>query len=219
MTFKTDSDTKFDSIHELSWYPWFTKSYKGTLILGESHYSGEDFKDMLFSKDFTRNRILGPAMKGSGKSLLFRNLERAVFAKVDISSEERIDFWDSVAFMNLVQRTMADIKERPSRDDYKTGWNVFARVAEILKPHTVIAIGTEINKVQTFRQWFSSTGYEVKGKEIWSDEKNGRGYEYCFPFLGDRIQKVIFIKHTSAYFSWETCSRFLHGNCKIAQTD
>ncbi len=119
-------DSKFDTIPGLSWYPWHTDSYAGITVLGESNYSGweknEEEASWLKSKDFTRNRISGPALNGQSDEPIYRNLERAVFCTDHIDISKRSKLWNSVAYYNLVQRAMSSIAERPSRQDFTTGW-------------------------------------------------------------------------------------------------
>jgi len=206
-------DSKFDSINGLAWYPWISTEYKGTVVLGESNYGGWGHDDWLESKDFTRNRIAGPALSGSADEPLYRNLERAIYGKSDISAAEQKSFWNSVAYMNIVQRPMKTIEERPVREDFKNGWDLFWKANQILKAHTVIVIGTEPAKVQTFRQALTQQGITEISEE-WSKEKNGSSYEYSFQLNKSELKHVVFIKHTSQFFSWETCSRFL-AKCEV----
>jgi len=206
-------DTQFDLVTGLSWYPWVTNSYKKIMILGESNYGGweedEEQKLWLKSKEFTRNRIAGPASNGNPKEPTFRNLERAIFNCSSIDQARRESFWNSVAYMNQVQRAMSTDKERPTRADYAMGWQVFEKVNSILQPEVVIVLGTEVNKVQTFRQYLNANNISVV-KETWSDQKNGSGYEYAFEIDHPITKKVVFIKHTSQFFSWQKCALFLN---------
>lgn len=205
-------DSKFEAIDGLAWYPWHTNSYAGITILGESCYGGweksEEERGWLKSKDFVRNRIAGPALNGQPDEPIYRNLERAIFNRNHIDKTSREKFWNSVAFYNIVQRVMPTISARPTRKDFAEGWLIFDKVNSILNSNTVIVIGTQIEKVQTFRQYVNSTGKKIIN-EIWSDVKNGNGFEYAFELDHGTLSKVVFIKHTSKFFSWEKCSGFL----------
>ncbi|MCG2759772.1 MAG: hypothetical protein L6407_00985, partial [Candidatus Delongbacteria bacterium] len=164
-------------IINLTWYPWVGKDFKNTIILGESHYDKWDDVDpvtsaaWLASKVFTRNRTAGPALNGNPKEPYFRNFERAYFGASQIERNLANNLWHSVAHFNLVQKVMKDKNERPTREDYRTGWDVFWDVNKILNTENVIVFGTDLMKIQTFRQLLLK--HKIKADVIPSDESLG----------------------------------------------
>jgi hypothetical protein len=63
-----------------------------------------------------------------------------------LSDDQAIEsFWDRVAFSNFVQRRLLGARtDRPTRADWQTGWQVFTKTVEELKPNLVIALGKEL---------------------------------------------------------------------------
>jgi len=212
--FKKEFDKSFDEIDGLKWYPWVGKDYKDTLILGESHYewnyADEDEATWLGSKEFTRNRTAGPALNENKNEPYFRNFERAYFGVSDVKIEDARKLWLSVAHFNLVQRVMSSINERPNIEDYRKGWEVAFKVAELLKAENIIMLGSETKKVQPFRQFLNAKGIIVLPEnEVWSKQTLGsRSYGIAFKLENPSLKRVIFIKHPSSFFKWINCYNF-----------
>lgn len=207
-------DELFDQINNLTWYPWVGENYSGLMILGESNYDKWDgidakvSKDWLSSKDFTRNRIVGAALKEHGEGdKIYRNLEKAVWGKAIITAEEREKLWNSSAFINMVQRPMSTNTERPQREDFREGWEIFGEISKILKPETVLVLGTTLQKIQTFRQFI--TKYKLISTEIESPKKNSRSTEINFNIQHESLRRITFLKHPSRSFKWEISNEFL----------
>lgn len=209
-----DWTKKFDQIHFLKWYPWVGSAYSGILIVGESNFDG--WKDVdsetsalwLADKNFTRNRMFGPAMNGDPTAKIYRNLERSVYGASSIELEKCQSFWNRAAYFNLVQRVMPTIEHRPDRSDYKQGWDVYWEIRKILKPRLSIILGTDLPKIQTFRQLLLK--HEITNvTEVESSLPLGsRTHGLAFTIAGDSKDAIVFIKHPSSYFSWENCNKF-----------
>ena len=141
----THFDDQLASLAELTWLPWVGEEYTSTavLLLGESFYS--DGTSWLAGREAIRHLVNNQGLRSMlpqfAKSRLFRNVERTLLAKSTSSYMEREKLWTSVAYLNLVQRVMATIKERPTVQDFDTGWRVLLEVALILKPQICIRLG------------------------------------------------------------------------------
>jgi hypothetical protein len=141
----THYDDQLTSLSGLTWLPWVGEEYPAAavLLLGESFYS--DGTSWLAGREAVRhlvnNQGLRSALPQFSKSRLFRNVERTLLAKPTSSFAEREKLWTSVAYLNLVQRVMATIKERPTGQDFDAGWRVLLEVALILKPQVCIRLG------------------------------------------------------------------------------
>jgi hypothetical protein len=130
----------------LTWLPWIGEHSSGTsslLLLGESFY--EDGDGWLRRKEAIRNLVRNHGLQSDllqfRKSKFFRNVEYTLLAKPQSSLEERKALWASVRYMNLVQRPMSSIKERPIPVDFDLGWQVVLDVAKIIRPAVCVRLG------------------------------------------------------------------------------
>lgn len=210
--YDTSFDKAFDEISDLKWYPWVGKDYKNTIILGESHYAwnyeNNEEATWINNKNFTRlHRTEGAALNTDVNSPYFRNFERAYFGASQIERYLANSLWHSVAHFNLVQRAVSSKHERPTREDYKNGWEVAWSVANILNSENIVVFGTEPKKIQTFWQLLSK--HKIKADVIESDDLLGsRTKGKAFIIENSNIKKVVFIKHPSSFFKWDKCHEF-----------
>jgi hypothetical protein len=208
-------ENKFDkellTIPGLTWLPWvgqnFAQSTARTFVLGESHYNWGEEKaaERLKSNDFTRSVLKGQGLlinREKSNWPLFRNVERALFQKKEVSAEERNELWLSVAYNNLVQRPMGTNKKRPSVEDYYKGWGVFLASCKVLGTKKVLVLGSEAKKLKALDQ------YVKKEARITSSVKAiGKVGRYKFrkatlQIDGQGTIELWFIRHPSSFFSW-----------------
>ena len=141
----THFDDQLVLIPGLTWLPWVGEQYAstGVLLIGESFYS--DGTGWLTRNDAVRHLVNNQGLHSEllqfSKSRLFRNVERTLLAKSTSSFAEREKIWTSVGYLNLVQRVMASIKERPTAQDFDNGWRVLLEVASVLRPQVCIRLG------------------------------------------------------------------------------
>ena len=218
-------ESKFDKalsdmegINRLPWIgPSYTDSPCKTLILGESVYNWRP-KDPTYIETISnpmnlRQLHVDHAINLKKNSRFVRNIERAVYKKKSPSSDEKIQFWNSVAYHNLVGRIMKTSKHRPSYNDYLYGWSVFEGVCNILSPEQIIVYGLERKKIQAFRDHFELGKFEI---DIERGDAIGRSLPVTAIVKSPTKEiKVIFIRHPSAFFSWRKWGTFINNQFEM----
>jgi len=233
----TSFDEKFTALlpNGLRWLPWVGKEFRNSsgriLVVGESHYTNEgdickiaDKKAECHSNVFyTREIVSEYPLEGyeagwknsgdRGNNPTFDNLHRTLL-KDDLLLPEhknkRSRLWSHLAFYNFIQNAMdygGNRRERPSPDDFLRGWKLFIQLADVLHPKACIFIGVQASN--SFNAAMGELSVQHKPVSI-GESINGvylrNGGEIA---LNDEVIKLVFIKHTSQYFSWETWSRYL----------
>lgn len=212
----TKFDEQFKEIKGLTWLPWVGKNYSNLssnnqlIIVGESNYDwGEEgSKDCLKNPEFTRIIIQDDGIDDpESNRKIMRNIERVFY---DFPTrEQKIKLWQSVVYYNLVQRYMETYteskKDRPTDKDYLDGWNIFFKIIKVLKPSYCLFCGVASAK---HFQSFENNGCQSEG--IKHLDKVGS----TLPRTGTVISvehstKLIFIKHPSSYFPWESWAEFI----------
>lgn len=204
--YSLDIDCQLLAIENLKWLPWVGNEYfdseRRILIVGESHYLTGSKSNRLEAEklNFTLNVIQTFCIDHREPQPTFDNLNRCLFGKKNPKKKVRTEMWKQLAFYNFVQRPMESIDERPTNEDLKTGWKVFAELIKILKPTHCIFIGFAAADS-------SSKQYKCNH----SKEKVGRSAARLFSVKLDEqtIIQCIAIKHTSQYFSWEKWHNYL----------
>lgn len=120
---------------ERRFHPWVGPLYDAglrdglrTLIVGESHYDSED------GPDLTRWSIDAHLAGGNWR---FNRTVEAIAPGLSAQFESRF-FWERVAFVNMVQTVMIDIRERPNADHGMQGWRALRRTIDELKPDVMM---------------------------------------------------------------------------------
>jgi len=235
-------DTSFDgffdplfkkdmSLTGLAWFPWVGKDYNKTpgrmLIVGESHYAKETDKKKTDDKLAkisanryeTRENVAEYPIEGSDagwekNNPTFDNLHRSLL-ETDLlnprDKDKRGLLWNQIGYYNLVQRPMDyGRRERPNPDDFINGWLVFSQLVKVLRPKTCIFIGVEASNY--FNQAMKDMGIEHTPIR-WSESING-----VYKRIGGSVTisgittKLIFMRHSSQYFSWDLWNKFLNEN-------
>lgn len=199
----------------LTWYPWvgakFAASEIKILVVAESHYSSESDPKRIARKlaevaddiGFTKDVVWESHVNEWWQNTMVSGLHRALFKTSQLSEQGRKSFWGSVAFYNFIQRPMeynAEVKERPSGDEFFAGWNTFVEVAKILKPDVVIFVGT--TAMGCFKQALSAMN--MKHEETSCEYANGAYSRFGWLETDNHRTSLISIRHTSSFFSWPT---------------
>lgn len=207
-------DMKLSNIEKLKWLPfvgneYFNNSFDNRMIIiGESHYLSE--KD--FSSGMDKNLSLTREIvdwigikKNYGRTKFFQNLYRALFQNDNIDITR---FWGMISFYNFVQRPMKTRKSRPSVDDFINGWEVFFELLEILKPNKCIFIGTSAS--HHLKTAISKSNFTIVNFR--RAEKISRTYPRILTIKNkaDEETEILFIQHTSQFFSWSKWNKFLN---------
>ena len=220
--YDTSFDSQFDTIENLTWKPWVGKNYSNAehkvLIIGESHYEWPTESDgvpsthYLADDNFSRNSINSRCLKHlSGSKLnepkLFTNAILSI--NNGISDELREKTWFNAAFYNFIQRPMKDHKNRPSREDFQNGWEVFENILDVVEPSYCIFLGLDTANsfnVNYLKNW-KTKGIVGFGNKAY---KVGRPYGRTVSFeKGNQKIDGVFIKHPSSFFSWDKWHQFM----------
>lgn len=211
-------DLEFNSIPELFYLPWVGKNYtqnnNSTLLIPESVYNWEvesikrkEVEMRLNQSNFVRELILEHGIEHAySKQILARNIERTF--GVDFKNEqERIDFWEGIAFHELVQRPLQNNKDRPKKDDYKTGANVLEQVIAFLKPNQCLFFGTDWQKFSSFKEALND---QLDVEELHFDKINNANPKILN--IKNWNTRIYFIKHPSKYYSSSEWKQFIENN-------
>ena len=227
-------DTSFDSLFErsikegsgLTWLPWVGKNFKKQkhkiLIIAESHYSNEinpekakeDIAKWLDEKNLTRDVVIECPINNEWRNITFSNLHRAILGTTEFAT---FKLWQEIAFYNFVQRPMqyrSDFRERPTFIDFLSGWKTFLTVIDILKPSLCIFVGVAASN--SFNQAFDDLGI-FHSTMSWGGQLNNvyKRSPVAISTGGSKTE-ILFIKHTSTYFSWEQWNQFLNHEARDA---
>ncbi|MDZ7847413.1 MAG: ATP-binding protein [Owenweeksia sp.] len=143
-------DEQLKQLKHCKWLPWVGSDYqqlpagKKLLIVGESHYLDKDKleKSTLRHSDpgYTRQVVQEIAIDGNKyKTKFYAPLHRCLFGT---NKFDRNQFWQNIAFFNLVQSSSGDKKKRPRKSHYLEGWEFFAEALEALGPDKCLMLGT-----------------------------------------------------------------------------
>ncbi|WP_313620114.1 hypothetical protein [Achromobacter sp.] len=171
-------------------------------MLGESVYNwGEGFDARYQRTDGLRETHRRHALNYRRDSPYVRNIERAVYRAPSPSEDQKRAFWSSVAYHNLVLEPLANIKRRPTYDQYLNGWREFFDLARLMAIDQGIVYGLESKKVDALVQAIKLRGAAYT--QIRLPAKVGRTQPRLISISDDgRALKLLFIRHPSAFFSW-----------------
>lgn len=208
-------DDRFKLIDGLKWLPWVGKNYDktGVLIIAESHYGGDtefeaDGSDNT-KEDFTREAFVKRHANGENMWKMPNNLMRAVW-QGDCSVGNRKIFWENVAFYNHVQKLMRlATRQRPSKEDFRNGWDVFPEVVKILKPDYCLFIGLIASYSFNIKMQGKGLSYEPVS---WMEKINGACPRRFSLTVDGHKTEIIGIRHTSGRISPNKWHDFLCKN-------
>lgn len=204
---------KMIELKTLKWFPFIGEKYfdedtinNRMLVVGESHYNDGTEKSILKvnDEDWTIDMIKQDAMGfDPWPTKIMPNFHKAMFREDEFSKEE---FWNLVSFYNFIQTPMNTIKERPT-EYFGKGWNTFFDLIKITKPKICVFIGVSAS------DYLESA---IQNTEWISDKlKNGKpingtyGRSVVLKDTDNNEIKLIFIKHTSMFFSWISWNNYL----------
>jgi len=199
-------DIDFATISELSWLPWVGSNYGKNpklLLIGESHYYRENQKSLYeIDKNSTREAIEESAIEEYWKVNTYKNLNKLLSGNENGNNKQ---VWSKVSYHNICQRILA-IGERPNHFDYIEGWKILFKLLNILKPDVCISIGVEAynHLEESINPTFTKLEYLRKDENI-----SGTYAREAIISLDNKI-KMIGIKHTSKYFSWEQWYEYIN---------
>lgn len=211
-------DLQFEKIAGLSWNPWVGKDYAGgerrVLIVGESHYIKEESEEVTQSnmerfksdKSFTRACLNEVLIDGDWGNRTYLNLMEALCDRSVVTEDK--EMLQRIAFYNFIQRLLDySCKERPQAEDYRTAWECFLKVVNVLQPTDCVLVGLE--STQAFEEVMSEHGIRHSGIETQEVVNNSYPRKATLELESGNILDILFIRHSSAYFSPEQWHEFL----------
>lgn len=146
--------------------PWIGNNYASScpriLIIGDSHYCGDEscnvcgvrgnkpFAEFGDCSNFTKDRITEYInfRRGIGKKVdwmtrTFLRFDKIFYGKEDISVEESVQLWESIAYYVFVQTALSADPSNTnySGEDYGNSSSMAMEVIKELKPDIVIVWG------------------------------------------------------------------------------
>jgi hypothetical protein len=215
-----ESDIFFKTLETegLKYYPWigteFNSSDNKTLIVGESVYNWEKEEDKrkdafnaLDKFDFSRVVAYDHGIDNIIPQRYFaRNIEKLIKGRKLSDKNEHINFWENIAFHELVQRPMKTIDERPTKADYELGAKLLNKIIEKLEIETCIFLGTDWNK-------FASVEKEmINSESLHFPEKINNTHPKVIKLNNNYSSKIYFVKHPSKFFSSDKWNKFILEN-------
>jgi hypothetical protein len=137
----TKFDKEFQTIYPpLFMLPWIGEHYetKRVFFIGESDYDD----GARFHSDWKRNWICQNRIDSIGNVKILNNIDRDILTNV--TKEKQIALWDSITYLNLVQRPMDynnGKREIPNYEDFFNGWKSILETCLILKPKVILKWG------------------------------------------------------------------------------
>mgnify|MGYP006429533511 CR=1 FL=1 len=214
----TKFDNDFIKINNLKYLPWIGKEViaerQKIMIVGESVYNWEnDLKRRITAQialersDFARIVAYEHGIKYASKERKFaRNIEKVMSVNTQ-KEKDRINFWESIIFHELVQRPLEHKKSRPTNKDYKLGACVLASIITVIKPDKCIFLGTTWSKFASLR--------ESLKKFYVIDEHHYEKINNAWPktiSIKETSTKIYFVKHPSRSFTPNLWKSFIDYN-------
>jgi hypothetical protein len=215
-----DYDLDFGKNPALRWIPWVGRRWKELdpkhrlLIIGESHYIEERPEQSIESiiqlesanKEFTREVIWECPVSGWWNNRTLENISRTI---LNAENRRASEFWQNISYYNHIQRLMRyqARSERPTAEDFSTGWNAFMVIAEKLRPSACIFLGSEA------RHSFYHAMTENRGtfENVIRGDRVGRCFAYhARVTISDHSVPLLWIQHPSRYFNTTKWHRLIH---------
>lgn len=206
-----------EKIDQLKWEPRIGDNYykinPKLMIIGESHYyTSEKSKEEHEDPGFTNMIINSLAIRlKSTSSKMFLNMTKALNLPIAINCEsDRKQFWENVAFMNIVQKPMNTSKENPSRETFIEGWDALLKVIELTTPDYLLFFGKEASN--SFSQACSNNNINKSRKEELKKVNNCIPIRTSLELDSGKTVNLLFVRHPSAYFKPDEWRDFLYSS-------
>ena len=201
----------------LCWLPWVGKDYSRQkiklLLVGESHYASKrertptqqlcDVDEVSEDKNFTRDVVYA--------SRICRWWSTPTLSRINWSLVGRDNFdgkliWNKIAFYNFVQRPMKTIDERPTWEEFASGWRNFIDVACVLKPTICVFIGN--SAANFFNEAMATLNIPHSNVNSVQFVNGAWGKEASIDIEGKTVP-IHSIRHAGRFFSWEAWHNYL----------
>ena len=151
------SKISFDSV---MFFPWIGNEYykggvfkKKVLILGEAHYcelprdcQGGCLPGIKNSCNTMTIQVIKDQLSENGKNYaIFTKLAKLFLEKECIDVNDKISFWNSVAFYNYIQTTVSDkARVAPTNEMFSISVKPFHEVMDKLEPDFLLVLGLRL---------------------------------------------------------------------------
>lgn len=207
-------DDAFSTVQNLTWLPWTGSSFpqraadKKLLVVGESHYfwravtPEEILAERNKPKDpqETRSMVTEALVDREWSTPTLDAIPKLLFETREI---DRARFWSDSAFYNFVQRHMHYKKgnpERPTGDDFVSGWKVFIEVVRILQPSHCLFIG--VSAAYSFDDCMRTQNVSFV-PAVWTQRISRTWGRKAKIEIDGKTTELCFVQHAGKYFSWK----------------
>ena len=187
--------------------PWVGCSYntggifgKRIMVLGDSHYCGEDCKECGLSpkswcRDFTTRVVrdyLDQDNEREGWMATYLKFERSLVNHVT-TPDESIKIWNSLLFYNYLQIALQGPRQAGTSEQYQAAAGPFFDVMDKYRPDLLIVWGVRLWNNLPSERWTEGNDFKVDGYAI----NNG----YYTLSNGNKV-RAICVYHPSVGYSW-----------------
>lgn len=197
-------------------YKYDKNGYLGIkiLVLGESHYCGENCKNCGIKAnnnciDYTINTVENYIKYKKGDSEheywmnTFTRFANVMFGE-KVSKDKQVELWDSVLFYNYVQSSTPGPRIKPTNEQFNNGAMSFFEVLELYQPDLIIVWG--------MRLWEKIPNNGEYGNEYLLRNSEERFYNYK---INNKEIPALGIKHPSTYHLNMDYTKYIHEAIRI----
>jgi hypothetical protein len=200
-----------EPIKKVRFQPWIGQNYDSRspklLVLGMSHYRWEKCKktpDYLIT-----NSVIGYWSTSKRTKKFFSNIAATCIGHLP-NYEERVDYWNSVAFYNYIQEFVGDSPRQPH--DYKL-WvrsePAFAEILHRLKPELILVIG-----LLNWRNITNLDGWE--GSKLKHAPEPRYADTYWYPVGNGKAALAFHVKHVAAGYNFRKFAPLFRRAARVA---
>ncbi len=216
----TPFDAAFSQVPGLKWLPWVGDNFeqrplaRRLLVVGESHYFlSEDSSNpdgsskQHLDPQFTRRIVSAGLVNREWHNNTLDTIPKLLFGTDEV---DHAKVWADCGFYNFIQRAMdykgKGLPERPSRDEFLSGWRVFVEVVKILQPSHCLFIGVEASN--SFNEAMVSLGMP-KNRASLCEKIGGTRARVAKLDCSEGTTELIFVKHLAKFFPWTLWHSYL----------
>jgi hypothetical protein len=217
-------DAQFEARPTLPWLPWVGCGYQAsrvrTMVVGESVYDWsenecqrEAFKERYARRDALRRTHTNHAMNFRLDTPYVRNVERAVYGLTRPADALKHGLWTTVAYHNLVLEVLKTGKHRPGKKQFARGWEEALDLCELLAAEQVLVYG--VGSADALKDVAIEKGMDCRIRKL------RPAINRCLPRVGTLDTgtaklKLLFIRHPSAFFSWDLWTPVIREHLSLA---
>lgn len=197
--------------------PWIGCQYNNggifgrrIMVLGESHYCGENCKECGLTPDsycseFTSrvvNDYLNQNNEREGWMSTYLKFERSLVNHITTPIESET-IWNSILFYNYLQVAMQEPRQTGSTIQFKAAEAAFFNVLDQNQPDLLIVWGKRLWNKLPYDRWTNGDKFKVDGYDI------DNGY---YSLSNGKMVRTICVYHPSVGYSWDYWYRVIMEN-------